>query len=206
MLGQDLEETVIGLDLRLFDVAGRAEGEELDPVARDVDEPAGPALGQGLDRGVPEPGRQDAVDGGRPAAPLDVAEHGDARLEPRRRGDRRGDLAGGAPALGCDAMIQLALPRARPARISSQTASSGTSRSGRRTSSQPPARATCMAIQPHLRPMTSTTKMRSREVAVSRILSKASMATLTAVSAPMAFATPATSLSIVAGMPTTGKP
>ena len=63
-----------------------------------------------------------------------------------------------------------------------------------------------MAIQPHFRPMTSTTKMRSSDVAVSLILSRASRATLTAVSAPMALSTPVTSLSIVAGTPTTGKP
>ena len=56
--------------------------------------------------------------------------------------------------------------------------------SGTNTSSQPPAKATLRAIYPQFRPITSTINILSRLVAVSLILSRASMATFKAVSAP----------------------
>ena len=54
--------------------------------------------------------------------------------------------------------------------------------------------------------MTSITKVRSWEVAVSRIRLMASTTVLTAVSKPMRRSVPGTSLSMVAGMPQTGSP
>ena len=71
-------------------------------------------------------------------------------------------------------------------------------------SMHPPDNATCNAIYPHSRPITSTTNKLSRLVAVSLILSRVSKVTLIAVSAPIAKSTPFTSLSIVAEISTTG--
>ncbi|CAM5189434.1 ATP-dependent 6-phosphofructokinase [Lysinibacillus sphaericus] len=62
------------------------------------------------------------------------------------------------------------------------------------------------AISPASRPITSTIKEFSWEVAVSRILSIDSTTVLSAVSKPIVYSVPGTSLSIVPGTPTTGKP
>ena len=93
---------VVRFDVGFFYLARRPEGQEFHPAVPEMDAAAGPALHEGFDGGVPQPRRQDAVDGGRPSAALDVAEAGDARLESGRGRYRRGDLGGRGPALGDD--------------------------------------------------------------------------------------------------------
>ena len=63
-----------------------------------------------------------------------------------------------------------------------------------------------MASQPELRPMTSRTIVLRCAEAVSRNLLIASMIVLAAVSQPIVYSEPHTSLSIVPGSPTIGMP
>ncbi len=93
---------VVGLDVGFLLVAGRSEGQELHSAVLEMDAAAGPAVDKGFDGGVPQPRRQDPVDRSRPASALDVAEDGDARLEPGRGRHRRGDGRCRRPALGDD--------------------------------------------------------------------------------------------------------
>ncbi len=74
--------------------------------------------------------------------------------------------------------------------------------SGTRIISAPTVNPTVNARKPLLRPITSTTKTLSWEIAVSRILSISLTAVFTAVSKPIVSSVPKTSLSIVAGTPT----
>ena len=62
------------------------------------------------------------------------------------------------------------------------------------------------AMKPDFRPITSTRKVRSWELAVSRIRSIASIPVLTAVSKPIVSSVPGMSLSIVPGTPIVGNP
>ena len=75
-----------------------------------------------------------------------------------------------------------------------------------RMTSAPPATPLCNAIQPALRPITSTTMMRRCASAVVWSRSMASVAKLTAVSNPNELLVPTMSLSIVFGTPTSGMP
>ena len=70
--------------------------------------------------------------------------------------------------------------------------------------SAPPAMPLAAAIQPVLRPMTSTTMTRLCDSAVVCSRSIASVQTWTAVSNPIVTSVPAMSLSMVFGTPTTG--
>jgi len=72
--------------------------------------------------------------------------------------------------------------------------------------SAPPATAAARANWPDVLPMTSTTNTRSRADAVSRMRKMASSTVLSAVSNPIETSVPPTSLSIVAGTPTTWTP
>lgn len=85
-------------------------------------------------------------------------------------------------------------------------ASTVVSTSGTSTPSAPPAMAAYTAIQPALRPITSTTITRSCDWAVECRRSSASVTTCTAVSNPKVRSVPTMSLSIVLGTPTTGSP
>src|SRR3954451_6258236 len=77
-------------------------------------------------------------------------------------------------------------------------------RSGMRITSAPPASPECRAIQPALRPITSTTRLRWWLSAVVWRRSMASVATCTAVSNPNVMSVAPMSLSIVFGTPSTG--
>ena len=153
-----------------------------------------------------EAGGEDAVEGGRGAAALDVAEDGgpglfagaplDLALQPVADPAQAGVAEGvgrrvgrrpGMPPIGCapsaTTMIGAKwLAKRRP--TSSQTASMSNSRSGIRIALAPPARPAWTAIQPACRPITSTISTRWWLSAVVCRRSIASIAMLIAVSKP----------------------
>jgi len=87
-----------------------------------------------------------------------------------------------------------------------QTLSMSKGISGIRITSALPETPELSAIQPAYRPITSTTMTRPWLSAVEWTLSSASVAVETAVSKPKVACVPPTSLSIVFGTPTTGRP
>ena len=97
-------------------------------------------------------------------------------------------------------------PPATRARSSSASSDRSYGSSGTRIASAPAATPAYVAIQPQVRPITSTTITRSCDSAVVVIRSIASVAICIAVSKPNVTSVPGMSLSIVFGTPTSGTP
>ena len=101
--------------------------------------------------------------------------------------------------------IQLFLDLRIPRSINSMSWSDPVESSGIIAASAPAAIAEFCAKKPASRPITSIKKMRSWELAVSRILSTQSIMVFSVVSYPMVLSVPYKSLSIVPGSPIQGK-
>ena len=123
---------------------------------------------------------------------------------PRRSSSSTSPSTGRAPS-ATTTMLKC-LPAASRSRILSQTFSMSNGISGIRITSAVPLIPLCSAIQPASRPISSTTITRWWLSAVEWSLSMASVAMLTAVSKPNVCSVAATSLSMVLGTHTTGRP